>query len=181
MIRALALSSFALMGVAFAGDPLTADEVDRFINVAETLHEFDEENGSIDIDIDVDDDDVIGALDTLVDRDGDIVLVDAIADELMDNPETREVFRDALRANDFRDEDEFADVGNRLLTALIRAEISDDELRDLQNLANGGKDLPAGLGETLRRLDKALDRLDEVSDSDIRLAREAEERLDDLG
>lgn len=181
MLRTLALSSLAFVGVAFAADPLTADEVDRFINVAEVINELDEENDGLDFDVDIDEDNFLEAVDLFVDDDGEIVLFDLITDELLDDPDAGPEFRSALRENGFRNSDDFADVGNRLVTAMIRAEVSEDDLETLRGLVRAGGSLPGDLPEVLSRVESLMDRLEDVPDSDVELAREAEDRFDEFG
>lgn len=181
MFRTLILSSLAFVGVATAADPLTSDEVDRFLNVAEVISEIDEENDGLNFDLDIDDDNMMEAMDLLVDEDGDIVLFDVITEELLDDEEAGPEFRVALRENGFRDSDDFADVGNRLVAAMIRAEISDSDLDDLRTAIRMADILPGEVREVLSRLEVLMENLEDIPDSDIELAREAEDRLDRMG
>ncbi|NNU17605.1 hypothetical protein HK107_14835 [Parvularcula sp. ZS-1/3] len=182
IIRLLLAFLLVAPASALAASPLTSDEVDRFMTAVETLAEDEGPFEDLDIDVDLDISSPGEALDLLIDRDGEIVLFSRIVEGIEDDPELRGTFREVIRENGFRNSRQFADVGNRLILAIIRLDMDDDDLAEMQRLDElTGLEkafIPGPIEKVLARVALLGEALEDVPASDVRLAEDAERRLD---
>lgn len=184
IVRQLIVLLFALPAMAFAATPLTSDQVDRFLNTLEEVNDYDEKYG-IDIDFDIENEaDFMSAMDRIIDESGQIQIFTSIFDEIAAHPEAGPELRKVMNRHGFRNEDEFAEVGNRLALALIRSEMSGSDITDLREASSMSAEQLAYVPEQMRPLIKRLKlfvaAIESVPAENIELAKKAKPRLEAL-
>lgn len=175
---------FVLPGAAMAADPLTKAEVDQFINAAEKMQGLEDKYPDADIDFDIDDQDMTEAFDMMFAEDGSIQIMRSMMNRLKDQPGVGAEMTSIVKGAGFKNLEQFGDVGDRLILAVGRLEMSNSDLAEMEQVANMSPQemafLPANMRPMVERMGKFSKALQSVPASDLELAREAKPRLDAL-
>ncbi|GGY50061.1 hypothetical protein [Parvularcula lutaonensis] len=173
-----------LPGTALGAEPLTKKKVDHFIAAAEKMQELEEKYPDVDIDFDIDDQDMTEAFDMMFAEDGSLQIMRSLMNRVKDEPGVGKDMREIARSSGFSSLDEFGSVGDQLILAIARLEVSKADLAEMEQVANMPPEqlafVPANMRPMVERMGKFSKALQAVSESDLALAREAKPRLDAL-
>ena len=186
MLRAFFSFLIFVAAPAFAAD-LTTDEVDRFVDTLVAINDLDERYPDVDVELGLDENSfgnpagMKEAFAKIITPEGKVVLVDSIIAAVNTNPQAAAEFRSAIEANGFENPLAFASVGNRLLLAAARNEMSDEDLAQMQQITSiPAEALPPAFQQVIPFIEAFGVALTNVSQSDIEQARRVQPRLDAL-
>ena len=183
MIRHVLAALTMFWGIAYAAEPLTAADVERFIAVGNTLESLDETYP--DIDIDIPNDNPQQLLETLINEEGDLNLFTVISQELAAHPDAGEDFQKVLRDKGFSSSQEFGKLGDRITTTMFALNFSETDLQDLRQIgdlpSNVLAQLPPEMQAMMKRARLFATSIDEVSASDKEVLRPYQDQIEGLG
>lgn len=183
MIRIALVGLLAMIGIAHAGEPLKRAEVENFIKAAADVRALEEKYPDVDVDLDIDDQDPMNALGTLIDEDGQLRLMQRMFTEMSGNePLAKDVER-ISRSSGFDGTMDFARIGDQIIIAAIRSEMSPSDLKELSNAEVSEAQLAMIPKEMRGMIEKALllrNAVENVPESDVTLVREYRDQLEML-
>jgi hypothetical protein len=184
MMRVVLLPLILLLGMAHAADPLTKDQVEGFLAVAEDMQAMDEKYPDVEIDFTEAEQDPMGFMQTMFSEDGELQLMDVLMNKIKEHPEVRRDLEGSVKENGFRSLDDFATTGDRVLLTSIRMEMSKSDLQGLKQSANLPKEqlamVPANMRPMLERMSMFAKAVESVPEGDVALVRQYRDRFEAL-
>ncbi|MEM9837804.1 MAG: hypothetical protein AAF830_01480 [Pseudomonadota bacterium] len=153
MIRLFVAILFLVPGAAHAADLLKKAEVENFVKVMEAMEGLEGKypDAEANFDMNIDFQEAMGMMDTMF-KDGKINVFGPAMDAAMKHPEFSRDMMKILRGNGFSSVESFADVGNRVAAAMMRAEMSNDDLQQMKMMASLPESQMAMIPEPMRKM-----------------------------
>lgn len=153
MYRFFAVLLFVLPGFAHAADLLKQSEVEGFTKVMEQMEDLSEKypDAEADFDMDVDFQQMMTMMDTMF-ADGKINAFGVMTDTMMKHPEMSREMLKLVRQNGFSSVPDFTDVGNRVVAAMMRADVSASDLREMKMMSSLPESQMAMIPEPMRKM-----------------------------
>lgn len=187
MIRSFFVAFVIFAAPAFASEPLKTAEVDRFVSAMVAINDLDDRYPEIDVELGMDESSMGNpgamrdAFAKIITPEGKVVLIDTIVEAVGQHPEAARELQDAMRSNGFNNPADFASVGNRLLLASARLEMSGDEIAQMQQMSNMPLEmLPPAFRDVVPFIQAFGTAVSNVPESDIEQARRVKPILDSL-
>jgi hypothetical protein len=174
---------FFFTGQAVAAEPLTEAEVKQFIEAAEALKamEGEMENGDLDVGIDGNPLEMLGEIFA---DDGSLRIMQRIITQMEDDPNVGPKVSRTIKDAGFSSNDAFASVGDRLIIAAAKSEMSQSDLKDLREakrMSQGDlRMLPQSVRKPLQDMLRFGDAVEAVPASDVALFKRYETKLEQL-
>lgn len=188
LLRPFLVILFAWPMAASAADLLKEKEVQQFLTVAEAIEDFDERYPDVELDVmgESEGKNPAQAIGDMIDEKGRFKMFANMVEMLAKHPEARRDMEAEVKKAGFASMPEFASVGDRLMLAMARVEISDRDLREMeqavQMVGAGGLDmLPPQARQMIAPMLKIAKAMENVPESDVALAKKYKPRFDALG
>lgn len=126
-----------LPGLAQAADLLKASDVTNFVTAYEKMEALQSKYPDVETNLDATADFSMAMemIDRMIDG-GKLNFLGVVMEEAMQHPQMSADLRGVVKSSGFASVDQFSDVGNRIIAAYMRSEMSGSDLREMQMMGD---------------------------------------------